>query len=100
MIKASDAVIEICGRVGTLNEFTIAFEDHKPIGILLKTGGVTDEIPNILKIAKRGKKYIIYDTDPTRLVRRLIKIVKERDRIIEREEKKNNKKRIRVLSEE
>ena len=33
MIKASDAVIEICGRVGTLNEFTIAFEDHKPIGL-------------------------------------------------------------------
>ncbi|MBD3282313.1 MAG: hypothetical protein GF387_01775, partial [Candidatus Portnoybacteria bacterium] len=39
LTRSSDGVIVICGRMGTLNEFTIAFEDKKPIGILLETGG-------------------------------------------------------------
>ena len=38
LTRTSDAVIVGCGRIGTLNEFTIAFEDDKPIGILEGTG--------------------------------------------------------------
>ena len=34
LTRTSDAVIVGCGRIGTLNEFTIAFEDNKPIGVL------------------------------------------------------------------
>ncbi len=34
LTKSADAVIVGCGRMGTINEFTIAFEDKKPIGIL------------------------------------------------------------------
>ena len=34
LVRSSDAVIFGCGRMGTLNEFTITFEDKKPIGIL------------------------------------------------------------------
>lgn len=94
MIRASDAVIEICGRIGTLNEFTVAFEDHKPIGVLLGTGGASDEISKILEIAKRGKKNIFYDTEPKRLVARLIKEVKRRDKALTAAEKVINKKRI------
>ncbi len=94
MIRASDAVIEICGRIGTLNEFTVAFEDHKPIGILLGTGGAADELPKILEIAKRGKKNIFYDTDPKRLVMRLIKEVKKRDKALSAAEKTINKRKI------
>ena len=33
LIRSSDAVINVCGRIGTLNEFTIAFEDKKVIGL-------------------------------------------------------------------
>ncbi len=80
LTRAADAVIEICGRVGTLNEFTIAFEDKKPIGILLGTGGTSDEIQHILKVSKRGHKDIIFDTDPARLVKRLLEILKKKDR--------------------
>lgn len=32
LTRCADAVITVCGRLGTLNEFTIAFEDRKPIG--------------------------------------------------------------------
>ena len=79
LTRSADAVVEICGRVGTLNEFTIAFEDKKPIGILMGTGGITDEIMHILKVSKRGKKDIIFDTDPARLVKRLLQILRKKD---------------------
>jgi uncharacterized protein (TIGR00725 family) len=80
LTRSADAVIEICGRVGTLNEFTIAFEDQKPIGILLGTGGITQEIDDILRVSKRGRKGIVFDTDPARLVKSLIKMLKDRDK--------------------
>lgn len=76
-IRACDAVIFICGRIGTLNEFTIAFEDDKPIGILTETGGITTEIDHILEVSKRGHGRVIFDSDPNKLVNRLIKLIKE-----------------------
>lgn len=100
LTRSADAVIEICGRVGTLNEFTIAFEDRKPIGVLLGTGGAVEEIAHILKVAKRGHKYVIYDTDPTRLVKKLMKAVKEQNRGIEKEEARVRKNRKRITSPE
>lgn len=84
LTRSADAVIEICGRIGTLNEFTIAFEDKKPIGVLLGTGGTTDEIQDLLKVSKRGKKDIIFDTDPANLVKQLIQLLKKKDRELKR----------------
>ena len=94
LTRASDAVIEICGRVGTLNEFTIAFEDKKPIGVLLGTGGAVEEIPHILQVGKRGAKNVVYDTDPVRLVKKVMKMVRERDRMIEKAEKNHHHHKI------
>src|SRR5579872_2334145 len=34
LVRSSDAVIVGPGRIGTLNEFAVAFEDHRPTGIL------------------------------------------------------------------
>ena len=34
MTRSSDAVLIGCGRIGTINEFTVAFEDQKPLGVL------------------------------------------------------------------
>lgn len=76
-IRSCDAVIFICGRIGTLNEFTIAFEDKKPIGILTKTGGITEEIDNILSVAQRGRKKIVFDDNPESLVKKLLELVHE-----------------------
>jgi uncharacterized protein (TIGR00725 family) len=71
-IRACDAVIFVCGRIGTLNEFTIAFEDKKPIGILTETGGITEEIDHILEVSKRGRGKVFFDDDPKRLVKTII----------------------------
>lgn len=77
LTRSSDAVIITCGRIGTLNEFTIAFEDHKPIGILTGTGGVADEIEGLVGKLHRPNAKIIYDSDPKVLVKRLIDLVEE-----------------------
>lgn len=76
----SDAVIVICGRIGTLNEFTTTFEENKLIGVLLGSGGIADEIPRIIDIAKRGSGKIIYDDNPKRLVERVIAKIEEQER--------------------
>ncbi len=75
LTRASDAVIFVCGRIGTLNEFTIAFEDQKPLGVLLESGGVADEIKGIIEKSHRPYKKIAYDTDPKRLVEKIIEMV-------------------------
>ncbi len=68
LIRSSDAVITICGRMGTLNEFTIAFEDQKPIGILEKTGGMADEMQGILEKAHRGMGKVVFNDNPKALL--------------------------------
>lgn len=75
LTRSADAVITICGRIGTLNEFTIAFEDNKPIGVLEGTGGMADEIKHIIELGHRGKGKIVYDSDPKRLVEKLIVLI-------------------------
>lgn len=71
LTRSVDAVIIICGRIGTLNEFTIAFEDHKPIGILEGTGGTADMIREILKNAHRGPGNVVFSKNPKELVEKL-----------------------------
>lgn len=75
LTRSSDAVIVSCGRMGTLNEFTIAFEDNKPIGVLTGTGGIADEIESIVEKAHREKHKIVYDSDPKSLVEKIIRLI-------------------------
>ncbi len=75
LVRSSDAVIHIAGRIGTLNEFTSAFEDKKVIGILTGTGGTTTLIDDIVEIAQRGPGKIVYDDDPVSLVEKVHKLL-------------------------
>lgn len=77
LTRASDAVITVCGRIGTLNEFTIAFEDNKPQGVLTDTGGMADMIKNIVDHANKGAGRVVYDNDPKRLVAKVIEMIKK-----------------------
>jgi len=75
LTRSSDAVIVVCGRIGTLNEFTIAFEDQKVIGILTETGGIADMIKSIVRDSHRGPGKIVYDSNPKRLVSKVTKLI-------------------------
>ena len=78
LTRSADGVIISCGRMGTLNEFTIAFEDEKPIGILTNTGWMTDDIvKKIIEEAHRGNGKVVYDSDPGRLVSKVIELVRK-----------------------
>ena len=86
LTKAADAVIIICGGFGTLNEFTIALEDDKPIGILSGTCGASDEIYNLLKNIKdphhHGAGKLVFSSNPKELITQLIEVVdKERKNV-------------------
>ncbi|MDX1765636.1 MAG: hypothetical protein R3313_01640 [Candidatus Saccharimonadales bacterium] len=76
LVSSSDAVISIGGRLGTLHEFATAMEMDTPVGFIMGAGGVSTEIRDILKAAgKRKHKNVIFDADPKRLVKRLIKLL-------------------------
>jgi uncharacterized protein (TIGR00725 family) len=75
LTRAADAIITIYGRIGTLNEFTIAFEDKKPQGVLTGTGGSSDELEHILEIAHRGMGKVIFDPDPKSLMAKVIAMI-------------------------
>lgn len=78
LVRSSDASIIICGRMGTLNEFTIAFEDGKPIGILSGSGGTLELIDEIVEESHRTTPGgIIYDEDPRSLVQKLYNRIEE-----------------------
>lgn len=80
LTRAADAIVTICGRMGTLNEFTIGFEDKKPQGVLLESGGISELIPEIIKQAHRGEGKVIFDSDPERLLDGLIELIKEEEK--------------------
>lgn len=75
LVRSSDAVVMVGGRIGTLNELTIAIEERKPVGVLMGSGGMTAEVEYVLKAAKRARTGIIFDDDPKRLVDTLVKML-------------------------
>lgn len=79
LTRSSDAVIVVCGRIGTLNEFTIAFEDQKPIGVLEGSGGTADLIRELLTKSHRGFGNVVFAKDPEELVKRLLDLVESEE---------------------
>lgn len=78
LVRSSDAVITIGGRVGTLQEFAVAFEEKTPIGVVTGSGGVTDVLKQVLKAAQRMRHTVVFDDDPVWLVDKMIQILDQR----------------------
>lgn len=77
LVRSSDAVIIGCGRIGTLNEFSVAFEDRRPIGILEGTWETDEILHRIIESSHRPNNRIVYDSDPKALVERLVEMAME-----------------------
>lgn len=76
LVRSSDAVITIGGRMGSLHEFSTALESRKVCAVLLGSGGLADFIPTLIeRVVAPGKKDIIFDTDPDRIVARVIEVL-------------------------
>jgi uncharacterized protein (TIGR00725 family) len=73
LVRSSDAVITVGGRMGSLHEFSTAMESHKVCAVLTGSGGLADFIPTLIeRVETVGKDSIIFDVDPTRIVDRVI----------------------------
>ena len=77
LTRSSDGIIVGCGRMGTLNEFTIAFEDDKPIGVLEGDWETHEVIKLVVEKSRRGPGKIAYDRDPRKLVEKIIELIKK-----------------------
>jgi uncharacterized protein (TIGR00725 family) len=75
-VSNCDAIIIVSGYVGTLNEFTIGYDDGMIVGIMKGSGGIADFIDDIIKIAnKKTGAVVIHDKDPHELLRKVIEAV-------------------------
>jgi uncharacterized protein (TIGR00725 family) len=73
LVRSCDVVLFIAGSIGSLNEFTIAYDEGKVIGCLTGTGGVADEIKQVVStFQKPTKARVLYEADPERLVDRCL----------------------------
>jgi len=76
LVRSSDAMIIGPGRIGTYNEFAIAFEDRRPIGVLRDSAWNTDDIlKRIVDSSHRSHEHVIFEADPKVLVARLVEMV-------------------------
>ncbi|MDP2788999.1 MAG: hypothetical protein Q8O46_03040 [bacterium] len=76
LTRSVDAVICGCGRIGTIHEFTVAFEDGKVIGIFEGPWEMGDELKDIVAKSHRSNDRIIVGDNPKKLVSDMIAKVK------------------------
>jgi uncharacterized protein (TIGR00725 family) len=68
-VRSSDIVIIFGGGIGTLNEFTIAYDEGKIVGVLEGTGGVANRIMEIATLStKQVNPELLFDSSPEVLV--------------------------------
>jgi uncharacterized protein (TIGR00725 family) len=77
LTRSADAVICGCGRIGTIHEFTVAFEDKKPIGIFEGPWEMGAELEEIIQKGHRENPKIVISPDPKKVVEGVIALVKK-----------------------
>lgn len=73
LMQSADAVIFIGGGTGTLNEFTIAYDQGKPIGILLGVEGTMELVDQIVEKNYKPSPPIIKEENPEKLVKGILR---------------------------
>ncbi len=68
-VRSAEIVIVVGGATGTLNEFTVAYDEAKIIGVLEGSGGIADHLREIIGFcAKPTRGMVLYNNDPDSLV--------------------------------
>jgi uncharacterized protein (TIGR00725 family) len=80
LTRCVDAVICGCGRVGTIHEFTIAFEENKALGIFEGPWEMGDELKEIIAKSHRNFDKVAIGEDPKKMVSDIIALVR-RDKV-------------------
>ncbi|MFA5132166.1 MAG: hypothetical protein WC444_02450 [Candidatus Paceibacterota bacterium] len=75
LIRSSDAVVIGCGRIGTIHEFTVAWEANMPLGVLIGEWETDEVIRNIMDNSNRQNPNVIFEKDPKVMIEKLIAMV-------------------------
>jgi len=74
-VRSSDIVLLVGGATGTLNEFTIAYDEGKIVGVLEGSGGIADHVRKIIDFCKKPTAgSVLFDSDPAKLVGRCVEV--------------------------
>lgn len=78
-IRSSDGVVFIGGGIGTLNEFTVAYDEGRPLGIVTNSGGISNAIPHIVEelCFRKIPPNMVFDDDPVKLLNKLEMAIKK-----------------------
>ncbi len=82
LTRMADAVVVGCGRMGTFNEFTIAFEDKKPIGVLEGAWETDEVLKTLIEKSYRASEMegkIVFSSDPKDLIAKVIAIIEKQE---------------------
>lgn len=72
-VRSADIVLIVGGATGTLNEFTIAYDEGKIIGVLEGSGGIADHIREVIEFCKKPTPgAVLFDSDPGKLLQRCL----------------------------
>jgi uncharacterized protein (TIGR00725 family) len=78
-VRSADIVIIFGGATGTLNEFTIAYDEGKIIGVLEGSGGIADHIREVIDFSKKAcPGVVLFGSEPEKLVQRSLEKWRER----------------------
>ena len=78
LIRSADAVAMVGGGIGTLNEFTVAFDQGKIIGVLEGSGGTSDMIRKIVPLGRDNGATVMYSRDPKKLAEEIHRLLKKK----------------------
>ena len=72
-VRTSDIVLIFGGAIGTLNEFTIAYDEGKIIGVLKGSGGVADRMTEIIDYCNKPTQgTVLFGADPQELLKQCL----------------------------
>lgn len=78
-VRSADIVLIFGGATGTLNEFTIAYDEGKIIGVLEGSGGIADHLRQVIEFCKKDcPGVVLFDNDPEKLVGRCLTALGDR----------------------
>lgn len=79
LVRSSDAIVIGCGRIGTIHEFTVAWEANMPMGVLIGDWPTDEVIHNIIDNSDRKNENVIFEKDPKVMITKLIEMVRKKE---------------------
>lgn len=73
LVRSSDALLLVGGRMGSVHELATALESRKVCGVLVSSGGLADFLPKLLESVETPQaQEVIFESEPVVLVQKVL----------------------------